>query len=397
MKQYNQLVEEVLSKGTTVDTRSGKVISSLNHTMTFNLKDGFPLLTTKHVSFHNVLTELLWFLRGDTNVNWLHMHGVHIWDLWADEYGDLGNIYGAQWRAREISTPSYDLIDSIVEDWIHDKDSPRKPDTTERRSSLALPSPNPKILKLYGELTDNPRKVDPSWRDDPMQFFLDISTIPGYNSYLLSDDYDLFHGYYGMDLKYSKQSAMFLRKDFIKQIHYKNDSGDFFIKRPICYKDQISDIVETLKTNPTSRRIVLDSYNPVDMGECQVKRRAALDACHAFTVFSVRDGSLHAHMTQRSCDIAIGAPYNIASYSLLIHMLAKLTGLTPGVLHISIVDAHIYHDHIVKLGGQLARVPYGPPKLEINGDVETIDDFTHDNFMLEDYNCHPSIDYKVFR
>ena len=262
MKQYLDLLQRVLDEGVEKTDRTGTgTISIFGHQARFNLSDGFPVLTTKKLYLKSIIHELLWFLKGDTNIKYLNDNGVRIWDEWADKDGDLGHIYGYQWR---------------------------------------------------------------SW--------------PDYNG---------------------------------KHI------------------DQISEVVETIKNNPDSRRIIVSSWNVADLGNMK------LPPCHAFFQFYVADGKLSLQLYQRSADIFLGVPFNIASYSLLLMMMAQVTNLKVGDFIHTFGDAHIYMNHLEQVKLQLSREPRSLPKMKINPDVKNIFDFKYEDFELIDYNPHPHIKGEV--
>lgn len=258
MKQYIDLVKHVMSHGAKKEDRTGTgTISVFGHQSRYNLADGFPLITTKKLHLKSIIHELLWFLAGDTNVKYLQENGVRIWNEWADENGDLGHIYGYQWR---------------------------------------------------------------SW--------------PNY-------------------------------------------SGG--------YIDQITEVVNTIKNNPDSRRIIVSAWNVADIPNMN------LPPCHAFFQFYVADGKLSLQLYQRSADIFLGVPFNIASYALLLQMMAQVTGLEAGEFVHTLGDAHIYLNHIEQLNTQLEREPKSLAKLIINPEVKNIFDFKYDDFSLEGYDPHPHI------
>ena len=258
---YEDLVRKILTEGTLKSDRTGTgTISLFGQQMRFNLKDSFPLLTTKTVFFKGLAYELLWFLKGSTNVRWLQEHNVHIWDEWADENGDLGPVYGAQWRS-----------------W---------------------PAPTP---------------------DDPNR------TI-----------------------------------------------------------DQISNVLELIKHNPDSRRMVVTAWNPAEV------ENMALPPCHALFQFYVADGRLSCQLYQRSCDMFLGVPFNIASYSLLTLMMAQQTGLEPGEFVWPGGDCHIYDNHVEQVLEQLSREPYPYPRMEIRK-ADSLFDYQYSNFHIADYRYHPTI------
>lgn len=262
MKQYLELLERVLSEGTKKEDRTGTgTISVFGHQMRFNMEDGFPMLTTKKLHLKSIVHELLWFLKGDTNTAYLQEHGVRIWNEWADANGDLGHIYGYQWR---------------------------------------------------------------SWPD-----------------------------YEGGSI------------------------------------DQIIEAVETIKHNPDSRRIIVSAWNVGDLNNMN------LPPCHAFFQFYVANGKLSLQLYQRSADIFLGVPFNIASYALLLQMMAQVTGLKAGDFVHTLGDAHIYSNHIEQVKLQLSREPRSLPVMHINPEVKDIFGFTFQDFALTDYNPHPHIKGEV--
>lgn len=258
MQQYHDLLKRVLSEGTKKEDRTGTgTISVFGHQSRYNLEDGFPLLTTKKVHLKSIVHELLWFLAGDTNVKYLQDNGVRIWNEWADENGDLGHIYGFQWR---------------------------------------------------------------SWPD-----------------------------YTGGHI------------------------------------DQISEVVDQIKNNPDSRRIIVNAWNVADI------QNMNLPPCHAFFQFYVADGRLSLQLYQRSADIFLGVPFNIASYALLLQMMAQVTGLKAGDFVHTLGDAHIYSNHMEQVELQLSRDFRSLPTMKINPDVKSIFDFKFEDFELEGYDPHPHI------
>lgn len=262
MKQYHDLLKRVLAEGTEKSDRTGTgTISVFGHQSRYDLKDGFPMVTTKKLHLKSIIHELLWFLAGDTNVKYLQENGVRIWNEWADENGDLGHIYGYQWR---------------------------------------------------------------SWPD-----------------------------YTGGHI------------------------------------DQIKEVVETIKNNPDSRRIIVSSWNVADIPNMN------LPPCHAFFQFYVANGKLSLQLYQRSADIFLGVPFNIASYALLLMMMAQVTGLEAGEFVHTLGDAHIYTNHLDQVKLQLSREPRPLPKMIINPDVKSIFDFKFEDFTLEGYDPHPHIKGEV--
>ena len=257
MKPYLDLMRHVLEHGTRKDDRTGTgTLSVFGWQMRYNLAEGFPLVTTKKCHLRSILHELLWFLQGDTNIKYLKENGVSIWDEWADENGNLGPVYGHQWR---------------------------------------------------------------SWA--------------------------------------------------------KPDGGTI---------DQISEAVKTLKTNPDSRRIIVSAWNVADLD------KMALAPCHAFFQFYVADGKLSCQLYQRSADIFLGVPFNIASYALLTLMMAQVTGLKPGDFVHTLGDAHLYLNHLDQTREQLSREPRPLPTMTLNPDVKDIFAFRFEDFSLSGYDPHPA-------
>jgi thymidylate synthase len=262
MKQYLKLLEHVIENGEEREDRTGTgTIGVFGYQMRFNLEDGFPMVTTKKLHLKSIIHELLWFLMGETNVKYLKENGVRIWDEWADENGDLGHIYGYQWRS-----------------W---------------------PTPD-------GESVD-----------------------------------------------------------------------------------QISRVIEDIRNNPNSRRLLVSAWN---VGELD---KMNLPPCHIFFQFYVSNGRLSCQLYQRSADIFLGVPFNIASYALLTMMVAQATGLKPGDFVHTFGDAHIYNNHIEQVKLQLTREPYPLPQMKINPDVKDIFSFKYEDFELIDYNAHPHIKGRV--
>lgn len=257
MHQYLELLQHVKDKGIKKEDRTGTgTISVFGYQMRFDLNDGFPLVTTKQCHLKSIIYELLWFLQGDTNIKYLKDNGVSIWDEWADENGDLGPVYGAQWR---------------------------------------------------------------SWHTGK-------GTI-----------------------------------------------------------DQITDVIQQIKQNPDSRRLIVSAWN---VGELD---KMALMPCHAFFQFYVADGKLSCQLYQRSADIFLGVPFNIASYSLLMMMIAQICDLEVGDFVHTFGDAHIYLNHLQQVDTQLSRKPFPLPKMKINPDVKDIFSFNYEDFELSNYQAHPKI------
>lgn len=258
MKQYLDLARRILDEGNRRGDRTGTgTISVFGHQMTFDLKEGFPLLTTKKLHTKSIIYELLWFLKGSTNVHWLQEHGVRIWNEWADADGELGPVYGHQWR---------------------------------------------------------------SWTG------ADGRTI-----------------------------------------------------------DQIKEVIEQIRTAPESRRLIVSAWNVAEIEEMK------LPPCHVMFQFYVANGELSCQLYQRSGDVFLGVPFNIASYSLLTMMVAQVCGLRPGKFVHTLGDAHIYVNHLDQINEQLTREPYPLPTMKLNPEVRNIDDFKFEDFELEGYRAWPHI------
>ena len=262
MKQYLDLLQRIVNEGTRKEDRTGTgTLSVFGHQMRFNLEEGFPLLTTKKLHLKSIIHELLWFLKGDTNVKYLQENGVRIWNEWADENGELGPVYGHQWR---------------------------------------------------------------SW--------------PNYNG---------------------------------------------------GHVDQIQDIVNALKNNPDSRRMIVSAWNVAEVGQM------ALPPCHCLFQFYVANSKLSLQLYQRSADTFLGVPFNIASYALLTMMMAQVSGLKPGDFIHTTGDTHLYLNHLEQAKEQLKRTPRTLPRMVINPNVTSIFDFKYDDFTLEGYNPLPHIKAEV--
>jgi len=258
MHQYLKLLQHIIDTGTPKPDRTGTgTLSCFGYQFRFNLADGFPLVTTKKLHVKSIIYELLWFLRGDTNIRYLNEHGVSIWNEWADENGELGPVYGKQWR---------------------------------------------------------------SWQ--------------------------------GADGK---------------------------------VMDQISDVIHQIKTNPDSRRMIVSAWNVAELSEM------ALMPCHSLFQFYVADGKLSCQLYQRSADVFLGVPFNIASYALLTLMMAQVCGLQPGEFVHTFGDVHLYNNHIEQAKLQLSRMPYSLPVMELNPSVRNIFDFVFEDLKLLNYQFHPPI------
>ncbi len=268
MKQYHDLLEHVLKNGNQKGDRTGTgTMSVFGYQMRFDLSEGFPMVTTKKLHLKSIVHELLWFLKGDTNIAYLQENGVRIWNEWADENGDLGPVYGHQWR---------------------------------------------------------------NWNSEEI--------------------------------------------------------------------DQIKEVIHTLKNNPNSRRMLVSAWNPsvlpdtaVSFSENVAQGKAALPPCHAFFQFYVANGKLSCQLYQRSADIFLGVPFNIASYALFTLMMAQVCGYEAGDFIHTFGDAHIYNNHLEQVNLQLSRAPRALPKMLLNPEITDIFDFSFDDFSLQNYDPHPHI------
>ena len=258
MQEYLKLLQHILDTGVAKEDRTGTgTLSCFGYQMRFNLSDGFPLVTTKRLHLKSIIYELLWFLKGETNIQYLKEHGVSIWDEWANEDGELGPVYGKQWR---------------------------------------------------------------SWEG------ADGKTV-----------------------------------------------------------DQVSDLIQQIRRNPDSRRLIISAWNVADLP------KMALMPCHTLFQFYVADGKLSCQLYQRSADVFLGVPFNIASYALLTMMVAQVCELEPGDFVHSFGDVHLYNNHIEQAKLQLTRTPYALPQMKLNPAVKNIFDFKFDDFTLENYQYHPAI------
>ena len=268
MKQYHDLLNHVLKNGVQKGDRTGTVtLSVFGYQMRFNLSEGFPMVTTKKLHLKSIVYELLWILKGDTNIGYLQENGVRIWNEWADSNGDIGPVYGKQWR---------------------------------------------------------------NWNGEEI--------------------------------------------------------------------DQIKEVIQSIKENPNSRRMIVSAWNPsvlpdpkTSFEENVAKGKAALPPCHAFFQFYVAEGKLSCQLYQRSADIFLGVPFNIASYALLTMMMAQVCGLEAGDFIHTFGDAHIYNNHMEQIELQLSRTPKDLPKMTLNPEIKDIFDFDFEDFTLENYDPHPHI------
>lgn len=313
MKQYLELVQEVLDRGEKKEDRTGTgTLSVFGMQKKYDLREGFPLVTTKKVTFSNVIAELVWFLRGATNINDGLVQYTKIWNPWAGPDGALGPIYGYQWVNWEQFVPAESLIADAAKD------------TAAVESSAS---------------SDKVTPAETAPTNAPIQWRAPEAGRPNVGQY---------------------------RKQHI---------------------NQIQQAIDTIKTNPSSRRIIVTAWNPADLD------RMALPPCHAFFQFYVVNGHLDLQLYQRSADIALGVPYNIASYSALLAMVAKECNLTPRYFVHTLGDAHIYLNHVDGLKEQLSRTPKPLPTLHIAD--KPFWDLTVEDVTVEGYTHHPFIKFPV--
>lgn len=346
---YFDLIEDVLKNGKQKTDRTGTgTISVFGRQTRFNLKEGFPLLTTKKIHFKSVVGELLWFLKGDTNVKWLKENGISIWDEWADKDGNLGPIYGKQWRR-----------------WEYFDNETFAKDISEEITDADLITTTLNELNLNFEVWDQGSAGD---LNIEKAFELDEQGQIGSDCKLLDTT--------------PYENAAFKFIEPVKKTLYCK-----IPKKKIC--DQISNVIKEIKTNPDSRRLIVSAWNVGDLS------KMALQPCHTLFQFYVQDGELSCHLLQRSCDLGLGWAFNVASYALLTHMIAQVCELKVGEFVHTISDAHIYLDHVEKLKEQLTRTPYPMCQIKLNPDVKDIDAFKFTDIELIGYKCHPGIKMKV--
>lgn len=308
---YFDLINDVLTNGVEKTDRTGTgTISVFGRQSRYDLTQGFPILTSKRVHWKSVVGELLWFLRGDTNIKWLNENGISIWDEWADKDGNLGPVYSKQWR-----------------NWT------------------------------------GVNKVTPP---EPAELF----------------DKD---GKFVMSIVQHKH--LFLNPDNPQLAAQQNILYQHGIR--LTQTDQIKEVIQQIKTNPDSRRLIVSAWNVADIPNM------ALAPCHTMFQFYVVNGKLSCQLYQRSCDSFLGMPFNIASYALLTHMIAQVCGLGVGDFVHTFGDLHIYSNHREQLKEQLSRTPYPMPKLVLNPEIKDIDSFTFGDIKLENYQHHPAIKGKV--
>jgi len=323
MKQYLELLQHILDNGSAKKDRTGVgTISTFGYQMRFNLELGFPLVTTKKVHLRSIIHELLWFLKGDTNIGYLKENGVTIWNEWADKNGDLGPVYGQQWIKWNKPYNPPTLIDNDDEE-------------QNKSSTFQTTGSTPVIEKRSDE---------------------DVKTVVIESS---------------IDESSCQATYPSLKKP--------SEELDNYVV------NQVKEAVNLIKKNPDSRRIIISAWNPGELD------KMALAPCHCLFQFYVQDGKLSCQLYQRSADVFLGVPFNIASYALLTLMMAQVTSLKLGEFIHTFGDVHIYLNHLEQVKLQLSRDPKALPKMKLNPNVENIIDFQFKDFTLEGYDPHPAI------
>lgn len=450
MKEYLNLVEEILEKGYEKTDRTGTGTKSIfGYQMRFDLSKGFPLLTTKKLFLKGIIHELLWFLKGETNIQYLLDNNVHIWDEWSTETGELGPVYGEQWRS--IRTPiifkkktfqqeitSYDetLVSGVgICDIDVTGDDLKLKELWEHILKQCYSNKNRHCEDIH---------VDETWHI-LSSFISDVKTLENYDlKCVFWDDYILDCEYSGSN-KFSKDTCLWISKEEkrINQINdslwvYEHDNGNTDCSWDIislCKKysinfdeigkdvsgwklyqiknnpeyvirikiiDQIVNLIKDIKTKPDSRRHIVSGWNPVLLPNQNISPQEnvkcglqALPPCHTLFQFYVANGRLSCQLYQRSADLALGVPYNIASYSLLTMMIAQVCDLEPGDFIHTFGDVHIYNNHIDGLKEQLTRTPLKLPTMELNREIRNINDFTYEDFQIKNYECYPTIKFDI--
>ncbi len=437
MRQYLDYLRHIMENGVDKTDRTGTGTRSVfGYQMRFDLSEGFPLVTTKRVHLKSIIHELLWFLQGSGNTAYLKEHGVTIWDEWEDEHGELGPVYGWNWRKwgkpyprRRQPTPalspdynaSYLGVGSgrgkanhpLAKTWegmmarCYDPNSPSYADYGGRgvyvvddwlafevfaRDAVTLPgyrvtSPKEPRLVLDKDLRGDGFTYGPAscmWMTD-----VDNARLKAERVFVLRDQEGELHEFSNV-AQFCEQQGIIdgnLSDLWTGRKNAKVRHGFTLVevreKHPGI--DQIAQVIEQLKANPDSRRLIVSAWN---VGELE---KMALPPCHAFFQFYVADGRLSCQLYQRSCDSLLGVPFNIASYALLTMMVAQVTGLEAGEFIWTGGDCHIYHNHFEQVERQLKREPRPLPQMHLNPDVKNIDDFRYADFTLSGYDPHPGI------
>ena len=390
-ENYLAVVSEILTKGKRKGDRTGVGTKSrFGCEMRFDLSKAFPLLTTKKVNFKAVINELIWMVvKGSTDVNWLQNKGHTFWNPWVLEDGTIGRGYGQQFRRIE----SIRRIDSFgYTNTKNAKDLRYKGDVADPNDSVIFNLWMSLIKSCYHQGDSEYSiyggagvRVHDDWFDYAV-FQKEVKQIYGWYSYLQNpSEYVLDHTILGGGL-FSKQTCQWVKESEVELNRLFQQSVQNNILS-IQYIDQIRNLIDELKHNPDSRRMVVDLWNPSDLS------LMALPPCHMATQWYVWRGKLSCKMHQRSADMFLGVPFNIAFYSAMVHMLCHLTGLEPGEFIWSGGDCHIYNNHFDAFEEQFTRVPYASPTLTIapNAPMDIDGDWKFEHFVLDNYNSHGSI------
>lgn len=441
---YLQLVEKVLSTGIEKTDRTGTgTLSIFSHQMRFDLSDGsIPLLTTKKMHLRSIIQEIFWYLKGSTNTKFLRDNKVTIWDEWADEDGNLGPIYGSQWRHWPLYNSS-NIIEVPIKkhhgtdaSFIAPDDSNYYRKMIQGEGCLGVIEHKPvyytRALKLWASLLLEQNKckkrktltennfVDQQWRCFS-NFLRDITELPHFHDWVESNEYVLTKDYYVAQC-WSRETCIFIHKNDQELLQGKppkirystygentkligqslempttkknrrvveTKASPNHVFRYQQFVDQVADVIDKIKNTPNDRRMIVSAWNVGKLDDMK------LPPCHYTFQFWVADGKLSCMLNQRSADVGLGVPFNIVQYSILTHMFAQVTGLQPGEFIWNGGDVHIYKDHIEPLKTQLSRIPNKSPKLKLNTNVKNIDDFKYDDFEIVGYTPQDSIKMNV--
>lgn len=443
--KYFDLLNKIINEGVKKDDRTGVgTISTFGHEMTFDLSDGsIPLLTTKKMHLPSIIHELLWYISGSSNIQYLKDNGVRIWNEWASPDGHLNYVYGYQWRRWPVEENEKCVLVPIMQ---FDYDG--GPRTFDDKPTQEIYDYEKCAHEMWLELIKQGMMyICKEWLSFN-QFLIDIKDIPGFmqwkktpNQYTLSKQYYNCNVYskntcvfitksysYHLDNDYNpitqgrldcKYTALFpLTKEYHESVslntlsdminervtshHYElicqpeiTTSNGWIVKkisppqgyvyRKQVYIDQLGDVINRIKTNPDCRRLIVNAWNVGLIDEMK------LPPCHYTFQFYVAEGKLSLKLTQRSCDAFLGVPFNIAQYSLLLHIVAHITGLKPHKFIWSGGDCHIYNNCMSQVVEQLSRDPYDSPTISFKREVTSIDNLQYDDIIVNDYNYHPAI------
>lgn len=400
MKNYNDAIRQIRDFGVESEDRTGTgTIKLAGMQMRFNLADGFPAVTTKKLAFKAVVSELLWFLTGSTDNRALsalvhngNATGTTIWTGNASDptftqrayQGDLGPVYGHQWRFWPADGTDFHYVDRIPATEATKVEIPTK--GLKPKSDNTAPRIHSLWVQIMHDCAANSAvSICNEWQDYQV-FKEEVIKVPGFYRFMTDAMYTLDPSYYGAN-QYSLTTSLFARGDKLSRTLDLLDSSKntpTTVYRPVWFIDQISELISGLKNNPTSRRHIITAWNVSDL------KKMALPPCHCFASFVVLGNKLTCILTQRSCDMFLGVPFNIASYSILTHMLAKECGMEVGELVWNGGDCHIYKDHLAQVEEQLSREPFALPELIIKHD-RGIFDYQVTDFDLLNYQHHPAI------